>query len=202
MKNGKKSIATTGANLSGTDVSESTKAGYSAAISFFTDFAKEAGFSSVLEFPEEQINEGFFARICDHIYNFQKDYTIKTLLQYLSGLFQAISSQYPSLSLWVLDDPPSSSPRWYNKLRGRLSGNLKRRVIENGEKLQPNKSSGCGRQLLKEIAKAMLKTNKVDSIESRTESVCAWLSCGRCSLLSSIPHISLEPQRRRWLHST
>jgi hypothetical protein len=36
--------------------------------SILSDFAKEAGFSSVLEFPEEQINEGFFARICDYIY--------------------------------------------------------------------------------------------------------------------------------------
>jgi hypothetical protein len=198
MKKGKKAISTTG----GTDVSQSTKAGYSAAIAFFTDFAKEADFSSVLEFPEDQINEEFFARSCDYIYHFQEDYTLYTLLQYLSGLFQALSSKYPSLPLWDLDDPPTSSPRWYNKLRGRLSGNLKRRVIENGEKLQPNKSSGCGRQLLKEIAKAMFKTNKVDSIESRTESVCAWLSCGRCLLLSSIPHISSEPQRQRWLHST
>jgi hypothetical protein len=53
MKKGKKAISTTG----GTDVSQSTKAGYSAAIAFFTDFAKEADFSSVLEFPEDQINE-------------------------------------------------------------------------------------------------------------------------------------------------
>jgi hypothetical protein len=120
------------------------------------------------------------------------------------GYFKPSLVSIHSLPLWLLDDPSSSSPRWYNKLRSRLSGNLKRRVIENREKLQPNKSSCCGRQLLKEISTAILKTNKVDSIESRTESVCAWrrLSCGRCSLLSSIPHISSEPQRQRLLHST
>jgi hypothetical protein len=76
-------------------------------------------------------------------------------------------------------DPLTRIPHWYTNQRFRLSVNIKKRVIENGDKIQPNKSPPCGRELLKSIAKAHLQINTVDSIEHRAENVCAWLSCGR-----------------------
>jgi hypothetical protein len=63
-------------------------------------------------------------------------------------------------------------------MRFRLQTNLKKKAIENGEKIQPNKAASCGRELLIDCS-AHLRINTVESIEYRAENVCAWLSCGR-----------------------
>jgi hypothetical protein len=41
-------------------------------------------------------------------------------------------------------------------MRFRLQTNLKKKAIENGENIQPNKAASCGRELLKSIARALI----------------------------------------------
>jgi hypothetical protein len=163
-------------STSATDVSASTIRGYASALNCFEPYARSIEFESLEVIPETLITEAFFASLCNYLYDLE--HTTGTLLQYLSGAYNYFSSKY-DLPLFKIDrDPITKAPAWYSKMRFRLQTNLKKKAIENGEKIQPNKAASCGRELLKSIARAHLRIDTVESIEHRAENVCAWLSCG------------------------
>jgi hypothetical protein len=70
----------------------------------------------------------------------------------------------------------TEAPAWYSKMRFRLQTNLKKKAIENGEKIQPNKAASCGRELLRSIARHISELILwSQSIEPRAENVCEQL---------------------------
>ena len=77
-------------------------------------------------------------------------------------------------------DADSKSPEWYATTRYRLSSKLMMRIIENGQKIQENKFSPLGRDVLIEMAETCERVSKNQlSIEMRLMFVTHFLVCGR-----------------------
>jgi hypothetical protein len=146
VKQSTTSKETVAPSTSATDVSASTIRGYASALNCFEPDARSIEFESLEVIPETLITEAFFASLCNYLYDLE--HTTGTLLQYLSGAYNYFSSKY-DLPLFKIDrDPITKAPAWYSKMRFRLQTNLKKKAIENGEKIQPNKAASCGRELL------------------------------------------------------
>ena len=142
---------------------------------------------------EADVNEDLFDQFGKYLYELKykslvkdgeivwKNYAPGTVLQYFSGALVLLRDKFPNLSLWAMNyDANSKSPEWYATARCRLSSKLMMRIIENGQKIQENKSSPLGRDVLIEMAETCERVSKnQSSIEMRLMFVTHFLVCGR-----------------------
>ncbi len=100
------------------------------------------------------------------------------MTQYLSGVFNSLKKQFPTLVLWHLDTNRDGVPRWYISIRKYIVSTVMQRFIEEGTKLQ-EKSEPIGRNLLCIIGRTLLLRNDVESVEMRAAFNVDYNSCGR-----------------------
>ena len=117
----------------------------------------------------------------------EENYSLGTVHQYISGVFNVLKQNNPQLPLWQHDLVPTGTkgefvPRWYRTIRENIARRICNRVIQNGEKIQ-TKSEPIGRNLLTQMTLALMNRNNLDAVEMATTFVWDFSSCGRYSML-------------------
>lgn len=155
--------------MSITGTSSKTKEGYSVAQSCFNVFLsirpKETGqktdtFNSLSE--QKLCSMQIFQEFATYLAELTEDgdpnsssyYSTSTATQFLSGVFNSARIKFPKNELWLQTE-------WMSMLRDNLTRQMTRKIISRGESIQ-DKSAPLGRTLMKEIARALIKTNQRD----------------------------------------
>ena len=167
------------------DTEKSKKQGYKSATARFEDFLG----ASITSLSGDLVSPKLFEDFSIHLTSLKKsresdeNYSLGTIHQYISGVYNILKRNHPALSLWQQDLVPTGAkgetiPRWYRTVRDNASRIVCNRVIQNGEKLQ-NKSEPIGRNLLTEMTLALMTRNDLDGVEMATTFVWDFSSCGR-----------------------
>lgn len=156
--------------FSNSSIDQSTRNGLNAAMRCFATFLIEKQLS------EEICNCDLFENFADYL--LKTNYSLGTMVQYLSGVFNSLKKKYPKLDIWMWDTNRDNVPKWYIKLRNKIRRTVSSKVMEAGEKLQ-KKSEPIGRNMLSLIAQALLLRNDVDCVEMRADFNMDFNSCGR-----------------------
>jgi hypothetical protein len=110
-----------------------------------------------------------------------KFYAVGTTMDYFGGIYQMLRKKFSSRTdLWL--QPPMDEkrqPEWYTKARQNLKYMIVERVIKLGDKINPNKSSGIGRNLLGEMVDACERRGDLWGITMKAILVPIFLACGR-----------------------
>ena len=142
---------------------------------------------------DEEICTAVFDGFAEYLFNTtfldkktkeEKNYAPGTALQYFSASYGITKIAYPHLDLWTKEyDPARKIPAWYGDARQAFKSKLVKRIIENGEKLQPEKPLSIDRVMMIELTDACEKYGEVGQevhgIEMRYCFITHFLVCGR-----------------------
>lgn len=82
---------------------------------------------------ETLCDENIFKEFGDYLLTL--DYACGTMSQYLSGVFNSLKKEFPSLQLWYRDTNRDVVPKWYARIRRKIVRTTMQKVIEEGTKL-------------------------------------------------------------------
>jgi hypothetical protein len=167
-------------------IAESTVLGYETAEKRFNEFAKECEYPKLADLTKEQMLgeiagkpdlKMILRQYCTFILKYiQKDGTHimpGTQKQYLSGVMNAIKRKHADLKIlqpW--------SVQWYTDIYGALKIRGKVEAICRGDSIG-ERTEGIHRELLIDIAEALLKRNTSESIQGRAVLVMLYHAVGR-----------------------
>ena len=109
-------------------VDQSTIAGLNAAMRCLSTFLNGH------ELSEELCNEKLFVDFGDYLLT--TDYSLCTMSQYLSGVFNSLKKKYSKLGIWMWDTNRDNVPKWYLRIRNKIRRTVSYKVMQAGEKLQ------------------------------------------------------------------
>lgn len=152
----------------------------------------------IVLYSEAEITPNIFDGFAKFLYDYrftdkqtkeEKYYSPGSALQYLSGAYVLTKEAYPRLPLWTEKyDSSHKIPEWYGIIRNQFKSILVKRIIEMGDRLQPEKSIPIGRELLAQLVRGCEDLGKVmTNVNSNVEKsilmrycfITHYLVCGR-----------------------